>query len=68
MGKFQVSPILKLIENLTENVTPADVDMSFGNIMRITDMGKNLMNIGKGHISSDASPLGTKSSKIPEFS
>ena len=58
LGKFQVSPILNLIENLTENITPVDVDTSLGQIMRITDMGKNLIDVGKDFISSESSPLG----------
>ena len=58
MLKFQVSPISKLIESLTVYITAADVDMCFGNIMRITDMGKSLTDIGKSYISSESSPLG----------
>ena len=58
LGKFQISPISKLIENLTENITPAEVDMSFGRIMRNTNMGKSLIDIGKSFISSESSPLG----------
>ena len=64
MGKFQISPISDLIEKLTENITPAEADMSFGRIMRITNMGKSLIDIGKGFISSDSSPLGKKSNKV----
>jgi len=57
LGKFKISPISDLIEKLTENITPAEADMSFGRIMRITNMGKSLIDIGKGFISSDSSPL-----------
>ena len=58
LGKFQISPISNLIENLTENVTPADVHMSFGQIMLNTNMGQNLIDVGKNFISSESSPLG----------
>ena len=58
MGKFQVTPILKLIENLTENINVADVDMTYGQIMRKTNVGKGLIDIGKSFIPSDSSPLG----------
>ena len=61
MGKFQVSPILKLIETLTENITPDDVEMSYGYIMRTTNLGKSLIDIGKNFIPSESSPLGRKS-------
>ena len=58
MGQFQISPILNFIEKLTENITPADVDMSFGQIMRTTNMGQSLIDTGKSFISSVSSPLG----------
>ena len=58
LGKFQISPISNLIEQLTENVTPVDVDLSFGQIMRKTNMGQSLIDIGKGYITSESSPLG----------
>ena len=58
MGKFQVTPILKLIENLTENICVADIDMTYGQIMRTTNVGKSLIDIGKSFIPSDSSPLG----------
>ena len=67
MGKFQGTPILELIDNLTENITPADVDMSYGHIMRTTNVGKSLIDIGKSFIPSDSSPLGKKSSEISLF-
>ena len=60
MGKFQISPISNLIENLTENITPAEIDMSFGRIMRNTNMGKSLIDIGKSFISAESSPLGNQ--------
>ena len=63
MGKFQVTPISNLIENLTENITQADVHMSFGEIMLKTNMGESLIDIGKKFIPSDSSPLGKKISK-----
>ena len=43
-----------------ENVTPADVQMSFGQIMLDTYMGKSLINIGRSYIGSEASSLGRK--------
>ena len=58
MGKFQVSPILNLIENLTENITLADVDMSIGQIMRGTNWGESLIDVGKSFITPESSPLG----------
>ena len=58
MSKFRSSPFSNLIENLTENITPADVQMSFGQIMLETNMGQSLINIGKSFIPSDSSPLG----------
>ena len=58
LGKFQVSPITNLIINLTKNITVADVDMSFGEIMRTTNMGQNIIDNGKSFISSASSPLG----------
>ena len=58
MGKFQVSPILNLIENLTENITLADVDMSIGQIMRSTNWGESLIDVGKSFITPESSPLG----------
>ena len=64
MGKFHVSPISELIENLTENITPTDVDMTYGYVMRTTNLGKSLTDIGKSYISSESSPLGRKSSKV----
>ena len=64
MGKFQISPISKLIEKLTENVTPADIDMSFGQIMRMTNMGQSLIDIGKSFITAESSPLGKKAKKF----
>ena len=64
MGKFQVSPISNLIENLTENITPADIDMSLGQIMRTTNMGQNLVNVGKNFISSESSPIGKKFTEL----
>ena len=63
LGKLNVSPISDLIEKLTENITPADVEMSFGQIMLKTNIGKDLIGIGKGYISSESSPLGKKSIK-----
>ena len=60
MGKFQVTPISNLIEKLTENITLADVDMCFGQIMRTSNMGQSFIDIGKGYITSDSSPLGKK--------
>ena len=60
MGKFQISPISNLIENLTENITPAEVELSFGRIMLKTNMGKSLIYIGKGFISAESSPLGNQ--------
>ena len=60
LGKLKVSPISDLIEKLTENITPADVEMSFGQIMLKTNIGKSLIDIGKGYISSESSPLGRK--------
>ena len=60
MGKFQLSPISDLIEKLTENVTPVDVELSFGQIMLKTDMGQSLIDIGKNFINSESSPLGKK--------
>ena len=44
--------------NLTENITLADVDMTFGEIMRTTNMGQNIIDNGKSFISSDSSPIG----------
>ena len=67
MGKFEISPISDLIENLTENITPADVEMSFGQIMLKTNMGKSLIDIGKSYISAESSPLGRKSKKVFTF-
>ena len=68
LGKFQILPISELIEKLTENITQDDVDMSFGQIMRITNMGQSLIDIGKNFIPSESSPLGRKSSKVsPSF-
>ena len=58
LGKFQVPPFLNLIENLTENITPADIQMSFGQIMINTNMGQSLIDVGKKFISSESSPLG----------
>ena len=58
MGKFQVAPISNLIENLTKNITPADIQMSFGQIMLDTNMGQSLIDVGKNFISSESSPLG----------
>ena len=60
LGKLKVSPISDLIEKLTENITSADVEMSFGQIMLKTNIGKSLIDIGKGYISSESSPLGRK--------
>ena len=34
--------------------------MSFGRIMRNTNMGKSLIDIGKGFISEESSPLGNQ--------
>ena len=64
MGKFQITPISNLIENLTENIAPADVELSFGQIMLKTNMGQSLLDIGKNFISSDSSPLGKKQKKM----
>ena len=61
MGKFQASPISELIENLTENITPDDADMTYGYIMRTTNVGKSLIDIGKSFIPTDSSPLGKES-------
>ena len=60
---MQVSPILELIEKLTEKITPDDVEMSYGMsyIMRTTNLGKSLIDIGKNFIPSESSPLGRKS-------
>ena len=54
-------PISNLIGNLTENITQADVQMSFGEIMLNTNMSESLIDIGKNFIPSDSSPLGKKS-------
>ena len=67
LGKFQISPISNLIENLTENITPAEIDMSFGRIMRNTNMGKSLIDIGKSFISSESSPLGNECTFLAKF-
>ena len=64
MGKFQISPISNLIEKLTENITQADVHMSFGQIMLNTNMGQSLIDIGKSFISAETSPLGKKSNLL----
>ena len=53
-------PISNLIGNLTENITQADVQMSFGEIMLNTNMSESLIDIGKNFIPSDSSPLGKK--------
>ena len=66
LGKFEVSSISDLIESLTENITPADVEMSFGQIMLKTN-GKSLIDIGKSYISAESSPLGRKSTKVLTF-
>ena len=58
MGKFQISPISNLIEKLTENLTQADLHMSFGQIMLNTNMGQSLIDLGKSYLSSETSPLG----------
>ena len=58
LGKFQVPPISNIIENLTKNITPADIQMSFGQIMLDTNMGQNLIDFGKNFISPESSPLG----------
>ena len=58
MGKFQIAPISNLIENLTENITPAEVELSFGRIMLKTNMGKSLIDTGKSFIGAESSPLG----------
>ena len=58
MSKLKASPISSLIEKLTENITIADVQMTFGQIMLDTSMGQSLIDIEKSFISSDSSPLG----------
>ena len=58
LGKFQVSPISNLIEKLTKNISLADVDMSIGQIMRSTNWGESLIDIGKSFITPESSPLG----------
>ena len=67
MGKLKASPISDLIEKLTANITPADVEMSFGQIMLKTNIGKSLIDIGKGYINSEASPLGKRSKVLTFF-
>ena len=58
LGKFKAPPISDLIEKLTENITLADVQMSFGQIMLNTNMGQSLIDVGKNFIPADSSPLG----------
>ena len=58
LGKLQAPPISNLIENLTENITVTDVDTSIGQIMRSTNWGESLVNIGKSFITPESSPLG----------
>ena len=57
LSKLKSSPISNLIENLRENITPADVRTSFHQIMLVTNMGRSLIDIGKSFSPSDSSPL-----------
>ena len=59
-----MTPILKLIKDLTENISVADVDMTYGQIMRTTNVGKSLIEIGKSFIPSDFSPLGKENQNV----
>ena len=43
---------------MTENITESDIDMSVGQIMRITNWGENLIDVGKKFICPESSPLG----------
>ena len=60
LSKFPIPPVTVLIESLTENIGLSQVDTSIAQVMRETNWGKSLVDIGKGYIPNSCSPLGKK--------
>ena len=58
LARFQVAPVLELVEKLTKDITKPAIQSSLGKYMLDTQMGSSLVALGKGFISSDYSPLG----------
>ena len=58
LSKFQETPVLELIEDLTCEVTIKDVESSFGRLMIVNQMFSSIEDLGKKFISPSATPLG----------
>ena len=58
LARFQVEPVLKLVTKLTKNISKPAIQSSLGKYMLDTQMGSSLVELGKGFITSDYSPLG----------
>ena len=59
LARFQVAPVLELVEKLTENITEQEITSSIGYFVLDTQSGSSLVSLGKGFITSQYSPLGT---------
>ena len=58
LARFQVEPVLELVKKLTKNISKPAIQTSLGKYMLDTQMGSSLVELGKGFITSDYSPLG----------
>ena len=59
LARFQVAPILDLVEKLTKNISKQEITSSVGEFLLDTQAGSPLVTLGKGFITSQYSPLGT---------
>ena len=58
LSKFQVEPVLELVENLMIDVTKTDIKFFSDRLMMDDELWPTLVNLGKKCIPADCSPLG----------